>query len=173
MDPFVLPGDQFVVVKVVDIVEGGLRLQFEHEPTHVSPEKALGDIVGVFIGIHMFVVLAVLGAPPNGRVFKCSCSKEKYIKFNWPFCLKCFVGKQSMVSHGDAHTSGDVKKEKNSEKEPIPPVGPKVIRNRSYSKYGSKDEKSTRHPFHPIEWYIFEHVNIAYGKENKRRIIKS
>ena len=64
-----------------------------------------------------------------------------------------------MVSNGDAHAGGDVKKEENSEKEPIPPVGPEVIGNRSYSKYGSKDEKPTRHPFYPTEWYIFKHTN--------------
>ena len=62
-----------------------------------------------------------------------------------------------MVTHSDTHTGGDVEKKKNSKKEPVPAVGPKVIGNRSYSKNGSQDEKSTRHPFYPLEWYIFEH----------------
>jgi hypothetical protein len=36
-----------------------------------------------------------------------------------------------VVSNGNAHAGGDVKKEKNSEKEPVPAIGPKIIRNRS------------------------------------------
>ena len=92
MNPFVLPGDQFVVVKVVDIVEGGLRLQFEHQPSHVCPEKTFGDIVGVIVCIHMFVVLAVFRAPPNSRVFESSGTEKEHIQLNRPFCLECFVG---------------------------------------------------------------------------------
>ena len=57
-----------------------------------------------------------------------------------------------MVSHGNTHTSGDVIKEK-TPKRTSPTRRSRGNKNRSY-KYGSKDEKSARHPFHPNEWYI-------------------
>jgi len=63
-----------------------------------------------------------------------------------------------MVSNCYTHPCGDVKKEKHSEKEPIPAIGPEVVRHRGHGKKGSKHEKPTRNPLHPVEWYIFEHA---------------
>ena len=78
-----------------------------------------------------------------------------------------------MVPNGYTHTGSDIKEEEHPEKEPIPAISPEVVRHRSYGKKGSKNEKPTRHPFHPVEWYIFKHVKIVYARWVKLRTLKA
>jgi hypothetical protein len=63
-----------------------------------------------------------------------------------------------MVSHRNTHSCGNIVKKKNTEKKPIPTVIPKIIRNRGDGQNCSKNEKATRNPLHPIEWYILKHA---------------
>ena len=77
VNPFVLPHHEFVFFQILNVLGGSVRFELEHEPTHVSPEKTLGYVVGVVVGIDMLVMLAVFGTPPKGRIFKRSGTEKQ------------------------------------------------------------------------------------------------
>ena len=119
-----LPHDEFVLLQVLNVVQWRNWLELEHEPAHMGPEEALGDVIGVLVGIDVLVVLAVLGAPPQGGILKGGGPKEQNEDLYGPLGPIGLVGEKPVVSHSDADAGGRIEEKKNSEKEPVPSIVP-------------------------------------------------
>lgn len=59
----VLPHDEFIFSEVGHIIHGENGFQSEEEPADVGVEKALRNIIGIIIVIHVFMVSSVITAP--------------------------------------------------------------------------------------------------------------
>ena len=70
MNELILPHDETIFMKILDVVNGRGGLEFEHEPAHMGPEEALGNVVRIVVGVDVLVVLAVFGTPPDGGILK-------------------------------------------------------------------------------------------------------
>ena len=55
-----------IAVEIGNVIERGLGIDLEEEPADVGMEKALADVVGVFLVVDELVVAAVLRAPHHG-----------------------------------------------------------------------------------------------------------
>ena len=77
MNPFILPHNKTIFFEVLHIIHGAVGFEFEHKPTHVRPEKTLGNIIGVIVGIDMFMVSSMFRTPPHRRIFKSGSTEEK------------------------------------------------------------------------------------------------
>ena len=121
-----LPHDQRVAAEIVDIIHRLLRPEFEKEPADVRPEKALADVVRIVIVIDVFVVLAVVRTPIEGRILESTGAEEKGGQFDRGLRFEGEMGKETMVAEGDTETGGHVEKEEETDLEPIEPVVPDV-----------------------------------------------
>ena len=65
-----LPHDQRILLKSATLSKGGVRLELEHQPAHVSVKEPLGDAVRIFIVIDMLMVSAMFAGPEEHGVFK-------------------------------------------------------------------------------------------------------
>ena len=72
MDVTVLPHDERIFFQVGDVIEWRFRPELEQQPPDVGVEEALGDIVGIFIVIDMFMVPPMVARPHQSRIFECS-----------------------------------------------------------------------------------------------------
>lgn len=102
----VLPHHQFFLQQVIDVLSGVLGAELEHQPADMSPEKTLGNVVGIFIVIDVLVMRAVVRTPIEARIFKCTSPENKRKKFHWPFCLEGQMGKKTVITKRNAHRSG-------------------------------------------------------------------
>jgi hypothetical protein len=80
LDVAVLPHDERVGFEVLDVGDGRLRLEAEEEPADVGVEEALGDIVGIFVFIHVLVVDAVVGADQSRAEFSKEAAPNRRTK---------------------------------------------------------------------------------------------
>ena len=115
----VLPHDQFVFPEVGDIVHRWLRIELEKQPTDVRPEEALGDIIGIFVMVDVFVMEAVIGRPVEAGIFERTGAEDEGEEFYGHFCLKRQMGKQSVITDGDTHHRGCQVKEEHGELKPV------------------------------------------------------
>src|SRR5437016_3523958 len=63
LDMPMLPADQFVSLKVADIIQGMIGMQFEKEPADMRVKETFRDAVGIVVIIDILVVAAVLARP--------------------------------------------------------------------------------------------------------------
>ncbi len=115
----VLPHDQFVFPEVGDIIHRWLGVELEKEPTDVRPEEALGDIIGIFVMVDVFVMKAMIGRPVEAGIFERTGAEDEGEELDGHFCLKRQMGKQTVITDGDAHHRGRQVKEEHGELEPV------------------------------------------------------
>src|SRR5207248_7029695 len=63
LDVSMLPADQLVSLKVADVIQGMIGMQFEKEPTDMGVKETFRDAVGIVVIIDILVVAAVLAGP--------------------------------------------------------------------------------------------------------------
>ena len=71
-----LPDQERVLLQIINVLQIGFRFQLEHQPTDMRKKQALGDTIGIVIVIHMLMVIAMFGSPPEDGTFKSRGSKE-------------------------------------------------------------------------------------------------
>ena len=77
----------------------------------MRPEEALADVVRIVIVIDVFVVLAVVRTPIEGRILESTGAEEKGGQFDRGLRFKGEMGKESMIAQRDTEAGGHVKKE--------------------------------------------------------------
>ena len=63
LDVSMLPADQLVSLKVADVIQGMIGMQFEKEPTDMGVKETFRDAVGIVVVIDVFVMTAMLARP--------------------------------------------------------------------------------------------------------------
>jgi len=167
LDVAVLPHDEGVGFEVLDVGDGRLRLEAEEEPADMGVEEALGDIVRVFVFIHVLVVDTVVGGPIQGRVLEGSGAEQEDEELHRPLGLEGNMRKQAMVTQGDAE-AGRVVIEHEQGPDEAPAVdlvggvigegelGPEEPRHHGQRKEGRPDQEGGGHPFDTVDGEVFE-----------------
>ena len=70
MNMSVLPHDQRIFLQIGNIIEGRLGQKLEQQPANVCVEKTFGDVVRVFVVIHMFMMAAMFAGPHENGILK-------------------------------------------------------------------------------------------------------
>jgi hypothetical protein len=147
----VLEADHPVAVEIDDVIERGRRIEFEKEPADVGMEKALADIVGVFLVIDELVVAAMLGAPEEGGVLKGGGAKEEGEEADGPMGLEREMGEEPVIAERDAEPGGDEHPEEKRELKPIDTVAPEVEGNSGEGQKKRSDEEAAGGPIDSIK----------------------
>ena len=167
LDVAVLPHDQGVGFKVLDVGDGGRRLEAEKEPADMGVKEAFGDIVRIFVFIHVLVVDAVVGAPIVGRILEGSGTEEQNEELHRPLGLEGNMGKQAMVAQGDPE-AGRVVIEHEHRPDEAPAVdlvggvsrevilGPEEPGDHGQRKEGRQDQEGGGHPLDAVDREVFE-----------------
>lgn len=111
----VLPNGEFIFLQVSYPGERGIGLGAEKKPANMGIEKSLGDCIGIFFLIDVFVVAAVVCTPCKGGAFKCCSTKEKGEEPDWQAGLKREVRKEAMIAQRDAQAGRDKKEKEEAE----------------------------------------------------------
>lgn len=99
-------------------IEWAFGIDFEENPTHVSPEKFLRNIVGI---VGMLVVPPMIGDPTKSGVFESAGSKNQGRKVHGPFDFKGEMREQSVIAECDAEAGRDDVKQHQTACKPIDP----------------------------------------------------
>ena len=167
LDVAVLPHDEGVGFEILDVGDGRLRLEAEEEPADMGVEEALGDIVGIFVFIHVLVVDTVVGGPIQGRILEGSGAEQEHEELHRPLGLEGNVGKQAVVAQGDAE-AGRVVIEHEQGQDETPAMdlvggvnrevvlGPEEPGDHGQRKEGRPDQEGGGHPFDAVDREVFE-----------------
>ena len=144
---FVLEPSQAVFLKIAHPSERGVGPAAEEQPANVGMKKATGNIIGIIIVIHKFMVTAMVGRPSQRGTLK-SCGSEKQgVKLDDRVCFEREVRKKAMIAERDAHACGDGKKKKECELKKADAILPDVIwHGRAGHEEGSDQEDAVSDP---------------------------
>jgi hypothetical protein len=98
MDVSVLPPDQWILLQVHHVVEGGRRIKFEQQPADVGVEKALGNTLRVIVVIDVFMVTPMFASPQERGVLEGASPKNQRKQTNRPMRLKCQMREQPVIT---------------------------------------------------------------------------
>jgi len=70
MNVLVLPPHQRIFSEIGHVIEWWLRPKFKQQPADVGVEKTFGDVVRIFLVIHMFMMAAMFTRPHKHRILK-------------------------------------------------------------------------------------------------------
>lgn len=98
-----LEHDHAISKQVGDVIHGRNRTKLEEQPSHVSVEEALRDIIRIIVMVNELVVATMIGTPLQSRTFKCRRTKDENAELYRPLGLERHVGKKAVVSQRDAH----------------------------------------------------------------------
>ena len=65
-------------------------------------EKTFGDIVRIFVVIHMFMMTAMFAGPHEDRILERSGAKDKYEQAHREFGPESHVRKETVITERDA-----------------------------------------------------------------------
>ena len=130
-------------------------------------KEAFGDIIRVFIFIHVLMVDPVVGAPIMSRILEGSGAKEQHEQLDRPFGLKRQVREKSVVTQGDTEARGViVEDEQGPDEAPavhlINGIDRQVIlrpEEPRYDRQGEQrrpDQENGSDPLDAIDWEVFE-----------------
>jgi len=160
--PSVLPGNQGVVLQVGHIVEGRFGPQLEKEPADMGVEKPARNIIGVLLMVDVLVVGAVIRAPVDGRILEGGRSKEEGGQPDRPSGPEGNMGKQPVITQGDAESGRGEIKEEESHLKGVESIVPQVDRHAGDGVEGGQNEKTARLPVDAIEGKV-EHTSVLKG----------
>ena len=130
-------------------------------------KEAFGDIVRVFVFIHVLMVDTVVGAPIMGRILEGSGAEQEDEELHWPLGFEGNVGKQAMVAQGDTE-AGRVVIEHEQGPDETPALdlirgtisegelGPEEPRYHGQRKEGRPDQEGGGHPLDAVDREVFE-----------------
>ena len=78
-----LPHDQRIFFEIGYIIEGRFWLELEQQPADVGVEKTFGDVVRIFVVIHMFMMAAVFACPHEDRILKRRGAEDERKQAQW------------------------------------------------------------------------------------------
>src|SRR5438045_9275482 len=104
MNVAVLPHHQAVFFQIVYVIKRRLREELEQKPPNVRVEKALADVVRIFLVIDVFVMAAMFARPHQHGIFKRSRAEEQHKNSDRPCRAESKMGKHAMIpeSHAEA-----------------------------------------------------------------------
>ena len=137
--------------------EGRVGSHAEEQPADVGVEKALGNVVRVFVVIHKFVMPTMVRAPAQGRAFKGGGTKQERVNLYRPCGCEREVREEPMVTERDTHRRGDEEEEKHRELKPIKSESPEVSGHAKKGGEEGADEEAAVEP-----------VDVFPGKINHR-----
>ncbi len=105
--------------QIVYVIERRLREELEQKPPNVRVEKALADVVRIFLVIDVFVMAAMFARPHQHGIFKRSRAEEHDKNSDRPFRAESKMGKHPMISEGDAEPAGGEANEEQRDLKPI------------------------------------------------------
>ena len=82
-------------------------------------EKTFGDIIRIFVVIHMFMMASVFAGPHEDRILERSGAKDEYEQAHRESRSESHVRKETVITERDAETRRGQQHEKQSELEPI------------------------------------------------------
>ena len=92
-------------------------------------KQTTGNIIGIIIVIHKFMVTPVVGRPSQRGAFK-GCRPEKQgVELHDRVRFEGEVGEKAMISERDAHARGNGEKKKKGELKKAQAILPDVIRH--------------------------------------------
>jgi len=101
------------------VIEGRLWQELEQQPTDVGVEKTFGDVVRIFVVIHMFMVTAMFAGPHKDRILERSGAKDEYEQAHRQSGPESHVRKETVITERDAEAGRGQHHCKYSELEPI------------------------------------------------------
>ena len=79
-----LPDYDRVIVQVGDVgAANAFRILLHDHPTEVRIEEALADGIGIFVGVGVTVMGAMISGPPADRTFDCSSTHGCKENLQW------------------------------------------------------------------------------------------
>ena len=132
MDVPVLPPDQWILLQVRHVVEGGRWIKFEQQPADVGVEKALGDTVRVIVVIDVFVVAPMFASPQERGVFEGAGPKNQRKQTNRPMRLECQMREKPVITDRYRESA---RAEHDKEKNNLEEIDPEEIQ---VGRYGRK-----------------------------------
>ena len=79
--------------------------------------------------VHELVVLAMVGAPVEGRIFESAGTEDQRAKLDRQLGLEGKVRKQAVIPESDAKAGGDIEEEEQADLEPVQAEMPNIKRN--------------------------------------------
>jgi len=65
-------------------------------------EKTFGDIVRIFVVIHMFMMTPMFAGPHKDRILERSSAEDEYEQAHWESRLEGHVRKETVITERDA-----------------------------------------------------------------------
>ena len=158
MNVAMLPHHQSVFFQIVYVIERRLREELEQKPPNVRVEKALADVVRIFLVIDVFVMAAMFARPHQHGIFKRSRAEEHDKNSDRPFRAESKMGKHPMIPEGDAEAARREEYEKERDLKPIEAEIPEISRQRGEREDEGSDQERARRPVDSVKGDSEKHV---------------
>ena len=163
MNVAMLPHHEAVFFQIVYVIERRLREELEQEPANVRVEKALTDVVRIFLVIDVLVMAAMFARPHQNGIFKRSRAEEHDKNSDRQFCAESEMGEQAVIAKRHAEAAGGEETEKERDLEPIEAEIPEVSRHGGDGEKESADQERACRPVDAVGRDSEKHV-IARGR---------
>src|SRR3954462_11172750 len=151
MNVAMLPHYQAVFFQIVYVIERRLGKELEQKPPNVGVEKALADVVGIFLVIDVFVMAAMFARPHQDGIFKRSRAEEHHKKSDGPFRAESKMREHPMIPEGDAEAARREEYEKERDLKPIEAEIPEISRHRGEREDEGADQERACRPVDAVE----------------------
>src|SRR6266513_3089140 len=114
-------------------------------------KEAFGNVVRIVFMIDVLVMPAMLARPHQRRIFECRRSENQNHKPDWHSGAESHVGKQTMVTEGDAESGDEYQSRSYREVKPINAEKPNVNRQRGQAQDEGSDQERAGRPVDPVD----------------------
>ena len=114
-------------------------------------EKTFGDVVRIFVVIHMFMMASVFAGPHEDRILKRRGAENESKQTHRQFCPKSHVRKQTVITERDAEAGRGQQRCEQAEVEPSNTAIPKVKRHCRKCENKRADQERTRNPINAAD----------------------
>ncbi len=152
MNVTMLPAHERVSVEIRHVVQGGLRVELEKDPTHVGVEKTFADVVRIVVVVNVLMVAAMVARPLEDGVFESGRSEYEHHQAKRPFRFKGLVGEKAVITGRDAESSEDEHDEEHPEVEPVEAEEPKIDWQRGHGEQRRSDKERAADPINALSW---------------------
>src|SRR6266480_34833 len=87
---------------MVNVIKGRLWQELEQQPANMGVEKTFGDVVRIFVVIHMFMMASMFAGPHEDRIFERSRAKDEYEQAHRESRPESHVRKETVITERDA-----------------------------------------------------------------------
>src|SRR5436190_261405 len=114
-------------------------------------EKTFGDVVRIFVVIHIFMMTAMFAGPQENRILEGSGAKDDREQAHRQPGPESHVRKETVITKGDAKTGGGQHYPKHHEVKPIDAEIPQIKRHCCDREKNGADQERTRRPIDTVE----------------------